>query len=188
MEKDVDLEKYIGERYERWLDNARFWCKRSGLEGEEHDLLNEVLLMLWQKPRDYLEKLFRAKRKHITELDFYVLHMIRTNATSENAPYRFKYRQSPIDAYADPEMMDLEDTPYEEDDQPDRVLEMTQHVRDALHELCRSDLARRAFVRKFFAQENLQHFPEDAPRRELYQLYKRTFQAVRDKLNGSTLF
>ena len=37
------VEKYIGRRYERWLDYAVYHCGLAGIPDEANDVLNEVL-------------------------------------------------------------------------------------------------------------------------------------------------
>ena len=43
------VEKYIGRRYERWLDYAVYHCGLAGIPDEANDVLNEVLCSLLQK-------------------------------------------------------------------------------------------------------------------------------------------
>lgn len=43
------VEKYIGRRYERWLDYAVYHCGLAGIPDEANDVLNEVLCSLLQR-------------------------------------------------------------------------------------------------------------------------------------------
>jgi hypothetical protein len=85
------LANYISKRYENWLDYSRFHCKKNNLEGEERDVLNEVLENVWGKDHNKLFKLFQQKKKNGTGLDFYVLNIIRVYIKMPTGPYRWKY-------------------------------------------------------------------------------------------------
>ena len=89
------VEKYIGRRYERWLDYAVYHCGLAGIPDEANDVLNEVLCSLLQKDDAKLQQLLSAKKNGCTELDFFVLKMIKLNVTSDTSPYRSKYRPNP---------------------------------------------------------------------------------------------
>lgn len=93
------IRDYISIRYERWLDYARYKCSKSSMEGEENDVLDEVLLNVLQKDEQLLMKLYRTKKvqkgKKYTELDFFILRALDINITSETSPYRYKNRCIP---------------------------------------------------------------------------------------------
>ena len=86
------LNKYIEKRYDRWLDYAKYHCSLAGMTDEAIDVLNEVMCMLLQKPLEHLSRLMEAKQGKYTELDFYILQMIKLNVTSDTSPYRHKYK------------------------------------------------------------------------------------------------
>ena len=71
------LNKYIEKRYDRWLDYAKYHCSLAGMTDEAIDVLNEVMCMLLQKPPEHLSRLMEAKKGKYTELDFYILQMIK---------------------------------------------------------------------------------------------------------------
>ncbi len=43
------INQYISERYDRWLDYARYHYSHAGIDDEAIDVLNEVLAMLIDK-------------------------------------------------------------------------------------------------------------------------------------------
>ena len=90
----------ITARYHRWLDYAAYLFPGSGIEGEPGDLLGEVLCMLLEKEDAKLLALASTRKGIYTELDFYVLKMIKTNITSPTSPYRYRYRHVPVDTEA----------------------------------------------------------------------------------------
>ena len=56
------VEKYIGRRYERWLDYAVYHCGLASIPDEANDVLNEVLCSLLQKDDAKLQQLLSAKK------------------------------------------------------------------------------------------------------------------------------
>lgn len=75
-------------------DNA-FFCNKVVTFSNSKDLLNEVMCLLLQKPPEHLSRLMEAKQDKYTELDFYILQMIKLNITSDTSPYRHKYKPIP---------------------------------------------------------------------------------------------
>ena len=86
------IEAFIEKRYDRWLDYAKYHCSLAGMSSEAIDVLNEVMCMLLQKPLEHLSRLMEAKQGKYTELDWYILQMIKLNVTSDTSPYRHKYK------------------------------------------------------------------------------------------------
>lgn len=64
------VEKYIGRRYERWLDYAVYHCGLAGIPDEANDVLNEVLCSLLQKDDAKLQQLLSAKKKRLYGIGF----------------------------------------------------------------------------------------------------------------------
>lgn len=86
---------YIEKRYERWADYSTYHCTKAGIAGESVDILNEVILALLQKEDCKLEMLMNAKKGQYTELDFFVLRMIKLNVYSPTSPYQSRYKPIP---------------------------------------------------------------------------------------------
>lgn len=181
------LSKYIEKRYERWLDYARYHCSLSGMVGEEIDVLNEVLAMLLEKPETYVLKLLESKQGKYTELDFYILQMIKLNVTSDTSPYRHKYKAIPVDDNVDWRRLNVIDEPDDEYDKAAYICDKTKVIRDILEDLHLSDRAKRIFSWKFFAGESFADWPGPESKKELYNVYKKTFRAIVDKKEGNLL-
>ena len=122
------LNKYIEKRYDRWLDYAKYHCSLAGMTDEAIDVLNEVMCMLLQKPLEHLSRLMEAKQGKYTELDFYILQMIKLNVTSDTSPYRHKYKPIPVDENVDWRRLNIIDEP---DDSPDR----TEYIRERMQDI-----------------------------------------------------
>jgi hypothetical protein len=88
------IRDYISLRYPNWLDYARYQARVNNFEGWEEDLLNDVVCDLMKKDEaKLLEMLHRQTKKIVngvptTELDKFVLKMLKLNATSTVAPFR----------------------------------------------------------------------------------------------------
>lgn len=153
------VEKYIRRRYERWLDYAVYHCGLVGIPDEANDVLNEVLCSLLQKDDAKLQQLLSAKKNGCTELDFFVLKMIKLNVTSDTSPYRSKYRPMPVDQNVDYSRLEIEDVKEESVDKNELLLSRFHQVRDVLQDLDLSPLARRVFEYRFFEDANFSDWP-----------------------------
>jgi hypothetical protein len=91
---NASITAYIGFRYPNWMDYARHQCRVQHLEGWECDLMNDIIADLMGKPECKLADLMsRPTRKIVngqptTELDKFVLTMIKCNAQSRFASFR----------------------------------------------------------------------------------------------------
>lgn len=90
----MTIADYITFRLPNWTDYARHQCKVQHLEGWADDLVNEIVIDLLRKPAEKTAgMLARETRKIVngrptTELDKFVLTMIKTNARSHFASFR----------------------------------------------------------------------------------------------------
>ena len=74
------INKYISERYDRWLDYAVYHCSHANMNDEAIDVLNEVLAMLIEKcdsNETHIMQLYESKKGQYRELDFFILQMIK---------------------------------------------------------------------------------------------------------------
>lgn len=181
---------YIKKRYNRWLDYAKYHCSLAEIPNEAADVLNEVLLMLLEKPRDIVIRLLNSPRDKYTELDFYVLKMIKLNITSPTSPYQFKYKPIPQDSHVNWQQLNVteEDEGEEDEDKSSYVRRRFQEIRDILDELNFSEKAVRIFTWRFLADESFDSWPGPEKKRELYAVYKAVFRAILDKKEGKLLF
>lgn len=155
------VREYINLRYERWLDYSRYKCSKAGIEGEENDVLDVVLLDVLQKDEQLLMKLFRTKKvqkgKEYTELDFFILKALDLNITSETSPYRYKNRCIPR---ADVELSQLKivDNEYSEIDKPAQILKEMRLITWVFKGLQLNDFERAVFEHRFVNNEPLMQF------------------------------
>lgn len=184
----TNIDKYISKRYERWLDYASYHCTQTGIPGEAHDVLNEVLCSLLQKDNEKLELLIKAKKNGYTELDFFVLRMIKLNATSETSPYRSKYKSMPVDCNVDYSCLEIEDVQEEDIDRNELLLQHFRLVREVLDGLGVSAFAKRVFEFRFFEDSNFSDWQGKEPLKLLYGTYNGVLKLIREKIAGQSIF
>lgn len=184
------IENYITKRYERWLDYAEYHCDVAGMPDEAIDVLNEVLCDLLQKDNARLERLLNAKKNGYTELDFFVLRMIKLNATSDTSPYRNKYKPCmPFGRDTDCSRLEIEDVREETVDKNAIILDRFHQVRDALESLDLVPSAKRVFEYRFFEDGNFNEWDEGPEMlKQLYEIYNKVLSLVRKKINGESIF
>lgn len=182
-----EIEKYIGKRYERWLDYARYHCGLCGIVDESEDVLNEVVLSLLKKSETKLEVLFASKKGQYTELDFYVLRMIKLNASSPTSPYQSKYKAIPVDVNVDYSRLEIEDCCEEQTDRSGYVLEKMHELRTIILELGFSEKAMALFEFRFFQDGAFKDWDGDESIKELYDQYSKIMDVVKRKIKGELI-
>lgn len=184
-----EVNKYIQKRYDRWLDYASYHCSCAGIGDEAIDVLNEVLLDLLQKDDGKLLGMLNKKSGQYTELDYFILRMIKLNATSNTAPYRHKYKPIPVDENVNYTQLNfIPDEEYEEIDRPHEILQKTRQVREIFDSLSLSDYARKVFIWRFFCGEMFQDWPGEEKEKELFDVYYKVINLIKEKLTKTTLF
>lgn len=89
-----EIMAYIEYRFPNWHDYAAYHARVNGFSDYADDLLNDIILDLLNKPEDKINTMFSKKTKKIvnnlptTDLDRFVLRMIKVNAVSKTAPFR----------------------------------------------------------------------------------------------------
>lgn len=185
------INKYISERYDRWLDYARYHCSHANMEDEAIDVLNEVLAMLIEKcesNESHILKLYSSKKGQYRELDFFILQMIKLNIQSPTSPYRHKYKSIPVDANIDFQHMDIIDEEDPEQDRSSEILQKMQQVRSIFEDLQLSKKAKRVFSWKFFEGNSFSEWEGSEDKKDLYDIYNGVLELIKNKLNNRELF
>ena len=181
-----EINNYIEKRYGRWLDYSTYHCTQAGIADESIDVLNEVIVALLQKEDCKLISLMNSKKCHYTELDFYVLRMIKLNIYSPTSPYQSKYRPMPS-ANIDIRRLNIEDIIESDEDTPARVLEQFEQVREAFESLNLSPKAKRIFEHKFFCDLPFSDWKGPETKKQLYETYSQVIQLIKAKIFKKTL-
>ena len=183
-----EINKYIQKRYDRWLDYASYHCSCAGIADEAIDVLNEVLLDLLQKPECKVVGLLKKKSGQYTELDYFVLRMIKLNATSPTSPYRHKYKPIPVDSNISYSQLEIEDQEIDDHDAPGDIVEKTRIVRRIFDSLIISDYTKRVFIWRFFYGEKFSEWPGVETEKELFDVYYKVVSMIKEKIGNQTLF
>lgn len=181
------VNNYITKRYERWLDYSSYHCNLAGIPDETTDVLNEVLCSLLQKDGAELERLIESKKDGYTELDFFVLRMIKLNACSLTSPYRSRYRPLPLDANVDYTRLNIEDVVEEQEDRTEEILCNMRKVREVYNSMDLSKLARRVFEFHFFEESPFSEWEGPESLKELYEVYNGVMDLFKKSINGELL-
>lgn len=155
---------------------------------EACDVLNEVLYSLLQKDSSKLEQLLSIKKNGYTELDFFVLKMIKLNATSDTSPYRSKYKPMPVDDNIDYSRLEIEDTQEEVVDKNEQLLQRFHQVREVLEDMDLTPFAKKVFEYRFFEDSNFSEWSGTESLKQLYETYNKVQELIRKKINGNSLF
>lgn len=182
------VNKYIEKRYDGWLDYAKYHCTLAGMDDEAIDVLNEVLYMLLQKNTERLDRMLAAKSGKFTELDFYILQMIKLNITSVTSPYRHKYKPIPKDSNVNWQRLDIVDTEDDEPDKSEELLALYDRVREVFDGLGLSEYAKSIFSFRFFEDNSFSEWTGPEDKKELYSVYNRVQELIKEKINGRGLF
>lgn len=185
------INKYISERYDRWLDYARYHCSHAHMEDEAIDVLNEVLAMLIEKCESnefHILKLYDSKKGKYRELDFFVLQMIKLNIQSPTSPYRHKYKPIPVDENVDFQRMDIIDEEDPEQDRSGDILQKMQKVRSIFDNLQLSKKAKRVFSWKFFEGNSFSEWEGPEDKKDLYDIYNGVQRLIDNEIHGVSLF
>lgn len=182
------VNNYITKRYERWLDYSLYHCGLAGISDEATDVLNEVICSLLQKQSKLLDKLLDTKKNGYTELDFFVLKMIKLNASSPTSQYRSRYKPLPVDDNVDYSRLDIEDIPGDSVDRNAEILDRLHLVRDTFESLELGDLAAQVFEFHFFQDGNFSEWESPETLKQLYEIYNGVQELIRKKIAGESIF
>ena len=185
------INNYITERYDSWLDYARYQSSHANMEDEAIDVLNEVLIMLINKceaNEEYILKLYESKKGKYRELDFFVLQMIKLNVQSPTSPYQHKYKSLPTNENVDYQNIDLIDDDEFVLDRSGVIYNEMRKVRDTFENLDLSEKAQRIFSWKFFEGNRFSDWEGSEEKQELYSIYNKVIDLIKNKLEGRELF
>ena len=184
----TEVNSYIGKRYQRWHDYSFFHCSQAGIADSSGDVLDEVLLSLLRKDDQMLLRMLNSKRRMLsscdfyTELDYYVLRMIKINVYSETAPFRHKYKTVATDPNIKISRVNIEDIIDEDPDIPAEILERFQIVRDVFQKMDLPEKHRQIFEHRFFFDLPFSKWTGPESKKELYETYNKVVKAIKSKL------
>lgn len=179
-----NLNNYITNRYDRWLDYAAYHCRRSGLNLEPTEVLNDVLCQLLQRNPVKLERLLNERHDKYSRLDYLVLRVIRISVISPRSHVRYTKGQH-CTRTVDWDLSGLSDVPAteSEDVDPDSRL---REIRAAFDALDASPRSKEIFAWRFFEGKSFAQWPGPEPVRRLRRIYSRIFFEISCKIKVKT--
>lgn len=173
MEEDEKkLHNYIEGAYCRWVAYAKRYIRRSRLPMNACEVVNDVVCTLLERDSIKMSQMTDTPARGGTELDFFVMRVIKINIYSPRSPFR--YRRGPrcvgnslLDVPMDSEGV----SGVTKDD-------LHSAVWCSLHELEAPDIAKKVFIWKFFDGNPISKWPGPEDRRVLYRAYGRIFKKI----------
>lgn len=177
------VRNYANKRYFRWLDYSKYHCTLAGIIDEANDVLNETLASLFSKDGNFLIRLYRTKKSQYSELDFYVLRMIKLNSYSPTSPYKSKYKQPvKIDYDADFSRLEIEDEPDHEPDRAGETLRQYRLVKYIADGLDLTDKERQIFEFYFIHGMVYSQWPGPERSKMLYETFNMVTSVIHEIL------
>lgn len=183
---NTELNDYISNRYNRWFDFSKYHCEKAKIPHCAVDILDEVLLSLFEKDENKVLKLYNSKNGDRTELDWYILRAIRLNVYSPTSPFQSKYRPIP-NADVDHKRLNIPDCQDEEPDKPAILLEKFNQVREIFEQLHLSCHAKRVFEHRFFHDLSFSEWEGPETSKQLYDIYSSVVKLIKKRINGESL-
>ncbi|HRX12791.1 MAG TPA: hypothetical protein P5210_14115 [Draconibacterium sp.] len=172
------IKLYVSNRYPRYLDYAKYHAEHAKIPGEAGDVLNEVLLSLFSKDFEFLAKLYSTQRNGYTDLDFFILQMLKLNCHSLTSPYRHKNRLIPADRNINYQKLNIADEQDEQIDNAEITLKQFRLVRFIFERLELTELERKVFEHAFILHLTQPEFTETAK-----NMYYRTYKLVKESIH-----
>lgn len=165
---------YINFRYGRWLEYAAYHIRVSKLSIEPAELLNNVMCFMLEGDTRYLSKLFESKKNGVTELDFFVLHIIKRNVYSPRSRARYVKGQHCTELV---DMQTKANISSPEDDGFD-VVQAYETVRTTLDSLEVPQRDKEIFAWRFFERNVYKDWPGIERPKQLYDTYNRVLALI----------
>lgn len=165
------LYDYIENTYDRWVNYASHYIQRSKLPINPSEVVNDVLCTLLERDVKKLEHLLIQPAKGGTELDFFIMRIIKTSIYSPRSPFRYQRGQhctchlngnvSAMESNLDSTATDIFSTAW---------IELTK--------MNVPEFEKKVFVWKFFDGNPISKWPGPESRRKLYHAYSRIFKQI----------
>lgn len=188
---DIRITRYINERYQRWLDYAKYHCELAKIPDQAGDVLNEVLINVLSKNEKKLIGLYERRKQRLKnreiyrELDYYILQMIKLNTHSKTSPYQYRYRQVSIDDNIEFHCLEIEDEVDNSVDTSGNIFYAFQRIRKIFNELDISEREREIFKWRFFLDNSFSNWKGPEKLSELYGTFNKVKFLIINKLKES---
>lgn len=187
MKNTTSIDIYIASKYKYWLKYSQYYCELCGIGDEYEDVLNEVLLSLLQKPEEKVNHLLSSKKGQYTELYFYVLRMIKLNASSQTSPYQNKYKAIPFDSSINYTELEISDVPYDDELENEYLIDRIHKIRDIINRIGLSEKQIALLEFRFFQSGEFKDWKGTESIKELYDQYSKIMDVIKRKIKGELI-
>lgn len=176
VEQEIDT--YITNHYQRWRDYAAYYCKVCRVNLEPAEVLNNILCDLLSENSGKVSELIKRKGKNgLSEFDYLILSIIRTNIISPRSACRYVKGQRWTQRIGQLEYRLADDRQDDNEEYTERIL----LVQEAIDELQISEESRRIFLWRFEGR-NFKDWPGPESLDYLYDVYNRIELLIRHKI------
>lgn len=176
MKEEIDA--YIEKHYDRWCDYAAYYCKVCRVDMEPAEVLNGILCDLLSNHSDKVSELMSKKGKNgLTEFDYFVLSIIKTNIKSPRSQSRYVKGQQSTQRIG---LLEYRIADERQDDN-DEYMERVQLVLQLVSSLEISEESRRIFLWRFNGN-NYKDWPGSESLDYLYDVYNRIELLIRHRI------
>lgn len=167
------LHDYVTGAYDRWVAYATRYIRRSRLPIDPIEVVNDVLCSLLERDADRLTQMMSRDAGRFTELDIFVMRVIKTSIYSPQSPFRYRFRRHG--------MCVLSDNILATDDTPEWAnIDGHELAQQTLLKLNTSEIERRVFVWKFLEGNRISKWPGPERKINLYRAYNRIVKKIID--------
>ena len=175
------INNYVNERYENWLDYAKYQAVKNNI-GDAPELLNTVILeVLSENSNDRIEEMMNDKNNKGSQLDFFILYMLRLNASSPTSRFRYKSRYEKIDYD-----VDIAECNYVMNTEDGSGFDIEEKLKILKKILLQIDLPK-SYIELFnykFHGGNLRNWKDSYSLKHRYSIYNKVVEAIKVKINN----
>ena len=177
-----DLNTFITTNYPRWVKYAAYHIRLSRLPIDPAEVVNDVLCTLLVRDVLKLERLMKSRIKDVTELDFFVLRIIKVSIYSPRSPFRYQRGQHCTDRLENSiRTLSITVSEFEEEDAYTQV----KQVFDSLQ---LSELSKRIFSWRVFDGKPFSEWPGTESKKFLYDTFNRILLIISAKIRRKNAF
>ena len=171
-----NLDNFITTHYPQWVEYATYHVRYSRLPIDPAEVVNDVLCTLLERDVSKLEHLMNARNKDGTELDFFVIRIIKISIHSPRSPFRYQRGQHCTDRLED--SIRTLPAPTPDFNQEDAYMQ----VRQVFDTLQVSELSKRIFAWRFFEGKTFAEWPGPESPKFIYDTFNRILLIISAKI------
>lgn len=181
VEATALLRGYVSQAYGNWVEYARLQVRLAGQQIDPSEVVDDVVCSLWGSDLQALERMVRARANGRTELDCYMMRVIKISVISCRSRFRYQRGQAVTSRMEDSHRQLAE--PASDFD----TLSAYKEVRDVFETLTLSDRARDIFEWRFFEGKPFSEWQGPESQKTLYETFNRIFRDIAARIQAKGL-